>query len=169
MHEHFDGAKALSQAGLAWLQKAEGLRLSPYDDQTGKPCRQWVAGATIGYGHLISREQWPQYCHGISQGQAGQLLQQDLRPFEKTVLAGVRRALRPHQFDALVGLCFNIGGKAFAGSSVLKLVNDPAAPTSYPDLEAAWKAWSRSQGKTMPGLLRRRSEELAIYLHARYP
>ena len=39
--------------------------------------------------------------------------------------AGVRRAVKvpveQHEFDALVSLCFNIGARAFSGSSVVRI------------------------------------------------
>ncbi|MFE8072578.1 hypothetical protein QQM79_16075 [Marinobacteraceae bacterium S3BR75-40.1] len=45
----------LSAQGRALLKRLEGVRLKPYDDQTGLEITQWAAGATIGVGHLIAR------------------------------------------------------------------------------------------------------------------
>lgn len=44
----------MSPQAVTLLQGIEKLRLSPYDDQPGKATAVWVAGATIGYGHLIA-------------------------------------------------------------------------------------------------------------------
>jgi len=158
----------LSPQGIDWLKQVEGQRLQPYDDQTGRAIDRWVAGATVGYGHLIPREEWARLGQGVTLAEAEQLLRKDLVPFELTVNRGLRVALSQHQFDALVILCYNIGGGNFSRSSVLKLVNDAAAATPYPALQAAWMAWTRSQGKVMKGLVNRRGAEWRMYSSGDY-
>ncbi len=96
------------------------------------------------------------------------MFRQDLLPFANAVNAKVTADISQNQFDALVILTFNIGISAFGTSSVLKLVNDPAAITSYPDLESAWKAWNKSQGQVMQGLVNRRNSEWNIYAQGIY-
>ncbi|KAF1013194.1 MAG: Lysozyme RrrD [Stenotrophomonas maltophilia] len=161
-------AMNLSPQGIDWLKQVEGQRLQPYDDQTGKAVDHWVTGATVGYGHLILREEWPRLGQGVTLAEAEQLLRSDLKPFEQTVSRAVKVALSQHQFDALVILCFNIGGGNFARSSVLKLVNDPRVATPYATLQAAWMAWTRSQGKVMQGLVNRRGAEWRMYSSGSY-
>ncbi|ETW95549.1 MAG: hypothetical protein ETSY1_30095, partial [Candidatus Entotheonella factor] len=73
-----------------------------------------------------------------------------------------------HQFDAMVILTYNIGVPNFLSSSALKLINDPNAQTSYSSLESAWKAWNRSQGSVMQGLINRRNAEWKIYSQGIY-
>lgn len=150
------------------LKSIEQLRLTPYDDQTGKDISSWIQGATIGYGHLISQDEWNTYKDGMTQGQANALFAEDISPFVNVVNSKVKVDLSQNQFDALVILTFNIGIGAFGTSSVLKLVNDPSAETSYPSLEAAWKAWNKSQGKVMQGLVNRRNAEWNIYSNKVY-
>lgn len=161
---------ALSGDGLKLLKDIEQLRLKPYDDQTGKEIHAWVAGATIGYGHLIKAAEWNLYKNGITEFTASTLFGLDLAPFVTAVRNGIASALEQHQFDALVMLAFNIGAGAngFAGSSVVKLINDPTAKTNYPNLEAAWKAWNKSQGKVMKGLENRRACEWAVFSQGVY-
>jgi type VI secretion system secreted protein VgrG len=103
------------------------------------------------------------YQNGISEDRAKALFQKDLQPFVDGVNNKVTATLSQNQFDALVLLVFNIGLGNFASSSVLKLINNPAAQTHYPDLEAAWKAWNKSQGNVMQGLVNRRDAEWNIY------
>lgn len=157
----------MSDEGMALLMAIESFRSKPYDDQTGAEISSWVKGATIGYGHLISRDEWDQfgamYQNGISDDRAKALFQKDLQPFVDGVNNKVTATLSQNQFDALVLLVFNIGLGNFASSSVLKLINNPAAQTHYPDLEAAWKAWNKSQGNVMQGLVNRRDAEWNIY------
>ncbi len=161
---------SLSSAGLNLLQEVEQLRLQPYDDQTGNEIAAWTAGATIGYGHLIKHDEWPLYKNGISLADAGELFNKDLAPFVDAVRGKITAKLSQQQFDALVMLVYNIGmgENGFGGSSVVKLVNDPNAPTKYPNLEAAWKAWNKSQGHVMKGLDCRRACEWNVYSQGIY-
>jgi type VI secretion system secreted protein VgrG len=158
----------LSPQGVEWLKQVEGQRLQPYDDQTGRPITAWVPGATVGYGHLIGRGEWDRLAGGVSLEQAEQLLRQDLVPFEQSVARGITAALSQCQFDALVILCYNIGGGNFARSSVVKMINNPRAVTTFATLEAAWMAWTRSQGKVMKGLVNRRGAEWRMYSTGAY-
>lgn len=158
----------LSLKGRQWLKHVEGLRLQPYDDQTGKPTNCWVRGATVGYGHLISQSEWPAMCHGLDESAADAMFCRDLVPFERAVAKIIHTDLSQQQFDALVILTYNIGVANFQASSVVKMINNPKAATSYPDLKAAWMAWSRSQGKVMQGLINRRSAEWDIYARGVY-
>lgn len=157
----------MSDKGMELLMSIEAFRGTPYDDQNGNQISDWVKGATIGYGHLISQTEWNQssniYKNGISQAQAKALFVKDLTPFVDGVNARVAVTISQNQFDALVILAFNIGLGNFGSSSVLKLVNNPSAQTNYPDLESAWKAWNKSQGKVMKGLENRRNVEWNIY------
>lgn len=157
----------MSDKGMKLLMSIEAFREMPYDDQNGNQINDWVKGATIGYGHLISKAEWKRsgdmYKNGITKAQAKELFVQDLQPFIDGVNAKVTATLSQNQLDALVILAFNIGLGSFGRSSALKLVNNPAVKTSYKDLEAAWKAWNKSQGKVMKGLENRRNAEWNIY------
>lgn len=159
---------ALSALAIDWLKRIESVHLNPYDDQTGKPTSVWIKGAMIGYGHLIPSSEWDTYKDGIDAAQAEALLRSDLQPAENAVRRNITVNLQQHQYDALVVLAFNIGINGFAGSSVVLLVNDPSATTAYSSLEAAWKAWNKSQGKVMQGLNNRRDAEWLTYTSARY-
>lgn len=158
----------MSPEAVALLKAIETLRLAPYDDQTGKEIGAWVQGATIGYGHLIAKDEWDTSKDGITAQQADALFLADAAPFERLVGETITAGLQQYQFDALVILAFNIGPSAFRNSSVAKLVNDPHAVTSYASLEEAWKAWNKSQGKVMTGLTNRRAAEWRIYTSAIY-
>ena len=94
----------ISDKGMALLMTIESFRNKPYDDQTGAGISSWVKGATIGYGHLISQDEWNQfgalYQNGISEDQAKALFQKDLQPFVDGVNDKVTAALSQSQFDA---------------------------------------------------------------------
>ncbi len=153
----------LSPRGLKFLMDVEGIRLVPYNDQTGLPTKAWSKGATIGYGHLIRPYEWWKYRKGISKTEAEILLFKDLKPFICAICKAVKPLLKDHQLDALIMLAYNIGIKGFKASSALKLINNTFATTPYRNLEDAWKAWNRSQGKRNKGLINRRNAEWNIF------
>ncbi|EWS66880.1 Phage lysozyme, partial [Vibrio vulnificus BAA87] len=76
----------LSNKGAIFLKQIEQLRLMPYDDQSGRPIKYWVEGATIGYGHLISKSEWDSYKDGTNEKKANELFKADLKPFESSVI-----------------------------------------------------------------------------------
>ncbi|WP_435052713.1 glycoside hydrolase family protein, partial [Helicobacter bilis] len=59
--------------------------LKPYNDQNGKEINSYTKGATIGYGHLISLNEWNLYKNGITLEEADDLFSNDLSPFENAV------------------------------------------------------------------------------------
>ena len=153
----------LSAKGIELLKWVERLRLKPYDDQTGRTITEWCTGATIGYGHLISFPDWPLYADGIDEKEADFLFAEDLAPREAVVTGLVKVPLEQHQYDALVILLYNLGTRQLTDSSALKLINDPAAKTGFSNLEKAWKAFNKSQGKVNQGLINRRVAEWNLY------
>ncbi|MGD8925562.1 MAG: glycoside hydrolase family protein [Thioalkalispiraceae bacterium] len=161
-------ALKVSAKGVNLLKSIERLALKPYDDQNGREITRWVKGATIGYGHLISRNDWPNYKNGLNKTEAEALFKQDLEPFAEHVRNKVTANILQQEFDAMVILAFNIGKTAFASSSALKLINNPGANTSYASLEKAWLAWNKSQGKYSRGLANRRKAEWKIYTKGVY-
>jgi lysozyme len=139
--------RQINSAGLALLKEFEGLRLKAYRCPAGV----W----TIGYGTTIGVEPDME----ITEQQAEGFLRADLARFE----AGVENligAASDNQFSACVSLAYNIGLSAFAGSTVLKrhkLGNKLGA-------SRAFGMWIRGGGKILPGLVRRREAEAALYL-----
>ena len=155
-------ASDVSQVGKDLVKGYEGLRTKPYDDRTGKTITAWNEKATIGYGHLISKEEWETYKNGITTAQADELLDRDLERFVSAVRSTIKPQLKQNQFDALVSLAFNIGVNHFKTSSLVKLINGEPGST-YPDKKTAWLAWNRADGKPSTGLTNRRNAELTIF------
>lgn len=163
-----DEQKGLSAKGEALLKSVEELRLQPYDDQTGKTITSWIEGATIGYGHLISRSEWSLYKSGITATQSDALYTADIAPFVSAVNNALTVSVSQQQFDAAVMLAYNIGVSGFTDSSVVALINNPSASTPYSSLESAWKAWNKSQGSVSQGLINRRNAEWDVYSNGVY-
>lgn len=164
-----------SDNGIRTLKLCEGRvvrngRHVIYDDQNGLPVVTGAplpAGATIGYGHLIKPGE--DFLDGIDEDVATKLLRADLGFAECAVCNAITAVLRQNQFDALVMLCFNIGARNFANSTVVKYINNPNFHSgAYPTLAAAWRAWNRTGGRVSAGLRRRREIELNVYQNGIY-
>ena len=165
----------LSDNGIRTLKLCEGRvvqgdRHVIYDDKNGRPIAAGAPlprGATIGYGHLIKPGE--DFRDGIDEDTATELLRGDLGHAERAVYNAIMANLRQNQFDALVMLCFNIGARNFASSTVVKYINNPEFKSArYPTLAAAWRAWNRTGGRVSAGLIRRREIELNIYQNGIY-
>lgn len=145
-----------SNAGLDLIKKWEGLRLTAYPDPAtkGEPY-------TIGYGHT-SLAGPPKVTPGmrISSTEATEILKDDLKKFEDTVSKLLKRTPTQSQFDAMVSLTYNIGGKNFQNSTVLRKFN----AGDIPGAAEAFMLFVKANGKTMQGLVNRRADERALFL-----
>lgn len=136
------------EIALPLVAEYEGFRSRAYRCPAGV----W----TIGYGSTAGVREGDT----ITREAALQRLREELHHF----MAGVQRLLRlpatPHQLAAMTSLAFNIGLGAFAKSSVLRLHNagDPVAAAR------AFELWNKAGGRVLPGLVRRRAAEAALYL-----
>lgn len=160
----------LSDNGIRTLKLCEGRvvrgdRHVIYDDKNGLPVAAGAplpAGATIGYGHLIKPGE--DFRDGIDENTATELLRADLVTAERAVCGAITVDLQQNQFDALVMLCFNIGARNFANSTVVKYINNPNFKSArYFNLGAAWRAWNKTGGHVSAGLIRRREIEWELF------
>lgn len=143
----------VSQTGIDLIKHFEGLRLEAYQDIAGI----W----TIGYGHTGSDVSEGM---SISEQEAENLLRQDLTRFENGISSAVNVPLGQNQFDALVSLAYNIGINAFRGSTARRLLNK----NKYFEAAEAITWWNKAsingRKQEVPGLVRRRAAEAALFL-----
>jgi lysozyme len=139
--------RTINAAGLALVKAQEGLRLEAYADGSGV----W----TIGYGHTGGVKPGDV----ISSARAEMLLEADLLVAEEAVTRLVMVPLSDNQFAALVDFIFNEGEGAFAGSTLLKKLNEGG----YGLVPACLKSWIFDDGKVAAGLVRRRAAEAALW------
>lgn len=137
----------INAAGLALVKAQEGLRLEAYPDEGGV----W----TIGYGHTKGVKPGDV----ISGAQAEMLLDADLAEAERAVSDLVKVPLTDNQFAALVDFVFNEGAGAFAGSTLLKKLNEGG----YALVPACLKSWIFDNGRMAQGLVKRRAAEAALW------
>ena len=141
-----------SDQGIALIKHHEGVRLTAYADPVGV--------LTIGYGHT-SAAGAPQVTRGMKITQAGAdaILRQDLAKFEGYVSSAVKVPLNQNEFDALVSFTFNLGPGNLRSSTLLKKLNagDRAGAADE------FLKWTKAGGKTLPGLVKRREAERALF------
>ena len=134
----------ISDNGLMIIKKYEGCQLNAYKCSAGK----W----TIGYGHTAGVTQGMT----ITQTQAEAFLKQDIGKFEKLVEKyNSKYNWNQNEFDALVSFAFNIGS---IDQLTAKGTRDRAT------IAAKLLEYTKAGGKVLPGLLKRRKEEQALFL-----
>jgi lysozyme len=91
---------------------------------------------------------------------ADKLLHFQVKLFADEVQRTVKVKLNENQLGALVSFCFNVGGAAFAKSTLARKVN--ANPSDH-TIRNEFMRWTRGGGKVLPGLVKRREEEANLY------
>ncbi len=135
-----------SQQGLDLIKKYEGCRLKAYLDPVGIP--------TIGYGHTSGVK----IGQSITQAQAEKHLQEDVQKFEKEVKKydGIYHWTQS-QFDALVSFTYN------CGSGNLDKLTQKGTRSITTISEKILTYVKAGTGKELPGLVKRRKEEKALF------
>jgi GH24 family phage-related lysozyme (muramidase) len=147
--------RTVNPAALAILRGAEQCRLSAYPDP-GSGGAPW----TIGWGAT-----GPDVHAGLvwTQRQADTRLVEDLGHLAAQMTQACGRvSTSANQFGAMCSLAYNIGFGNFMGSSVLRYHH----AGEHHEAAAAFAAWDKGGGRVLPGLVRRRSAEAALYLTA---
>lgn len=138
----------INQTGLDLIKRFEGLETKAYRCPAGI--------LTIGYGHTT----------GVKEGdtctpeQAEAWLREDCQVAELTVSANVNVPLNQNQFDALVSFIFNLGSGNFVKSTLLKKLNTSDYRGAADELDR----WVNAGGRKLPGLVKRRAAEKALFL-----
>jgi lysozyme len=147
----------MSDNGIQFLIREEGLILKPYKDSVGIP--------TIGVGMTYypdSGRKVQMTDPELTADRAIKYFREMLKIYELGVYAVTRDDITANQFDALTSLTYNIGVAGFKASSLLKRVN---ANLNDPEIAKAFLAYSnaRIDGIKRPVLLGRRKREADLY------
>lgn len=146
----------INAAGLTLIQEFEGFKANAYLDPVGIWTVGWgstkIDGRPVRRGDTVTPEK------------ANSMMQGDLRSFERAVENALKKTPTENEFSAMVSLAYNIGGGAFAASSVVRKFNAG-------DIESAANAFllwrkGRVNGKlvVLKGLERRRKAERKLFL-----
>jgi len=164
-----------SEAGLHLMHKFEGYKNKPYLC----PAHIW----TCGWGTVLYQEQIrlpmvrvegkdvpmirkeyplrPEDNRVWSKEELAAMFKNDLAGFERSVLRLVP-GVSGHQvrFDALVCLAYNIG----AGNLQRSTIRMRANRGDWEGAAEAFRVWVKGGGKVLPGLVKRREAEIALFL-----
>jgi lysozyme len=165
----------LSQAGIDLMHRFEGCRNRPY------LCPAHIH--TIGYGHVLYQEQIklpmvrvpdkhtpmirkeyplsPEDNRVWSKEEINELFRVDVESFERGVLRLVPGCVsRQGSFDALVSISFNFG----LGNLQRSTIRMKANRGDWEGAAEAFRVWTKGGGKVLPGLVKRREAEIALFL-----
>ena len=144
-----------SKAAIDNIKAFEGCRLTAYPDP-GTGGDPW----TIGWGST-----GPDIKRGTvwTQEQADQRLAEHVAEFATGVTAALSgKPTTQPQFDALVSFAYNVGLGNLRTSTLLR----KHRAGDYEGAAAEFGKWTRAAGKVLPGLVRRREAEAALYRRA---
>jgi lysozyme len=139
---------AASLLAMPGIRQWEGLRTMPYLDIVGVP--------TVCYGE--TRVPMRRYAVAECEAMALATLQKDFGPAVVRCVPGLGTAARLHQLAASLLLAYNIGARAFCGSTAARLFN----AGRWRDGCTAFLKWNRAGGRVVQGLINRRQHEVAI-------
>jgi lysozyme len=165
----------LSKAGADLMHRYEGFRTRPYLC----PAHIW----TIGYGHVLYQEQirlpmarvagkdvpmirkeYPlkQEDNRVwTKQEIEELFADDVASFERGVLRLVPGCNgNQGRFDALVSFAFNAG----LGNLQRSTIRMKANRGDWEGAAQAFMAWVKGGGKVLPGLVKRREAERALFM-----
>lgn len=148
-----------------WDSKAERAYEDPYypGDQN------WW---TIGYGttYAVTPSAFPNGLDSIcTREQAIGWLKDETKncaEIIKSALANTSITLSQNEMDACISFAYNCGTSALLSSTFWK--NVVAGIKDSATITANLQAWSKANGQTSPGLLKRRNSEAALFLNADY-
>jgi lysozyme len=132
---------------LAIVPHHEGTVLRTYKDPVGilTSCNGHT-GPELKMGQVFT----PEECSDTLAG--------DLIIHAQGVRACIKKPMADHEIAAFTSLAFNIGVKAFCGSTVARRFNagDQAGACTAIDM------WNKAGGRVWPGLVKRRAAERAL-------
>ena len=139
---------------VALIKEFEGFRSMPYRCPAGI--------ATIGFGSTRYADGTPVAMTDdpITAIDAEALV---LATLNTEYVAAVNRyvqvELNQNQFDACVDFCYNAGAQNFKTSTLLKLIN----AGDFASAAGEFGKWVHGGGQVLPGLVRRREAERALF------
>ena len=156
----------VSPAAIDMIKHHEGVRNKPYRC----PALLW----TVGVGHVIDpthaavkyeeRKSLPipqGWDRILTMGEVDDLLIADLARFERGVLRNCPSAIgRQGIFDALVSFSFNVGLGSLQRSTLRMKTNRG----DFVEAADEFLKWTKAAGRVLPGLVKRRMDERAMYL-----
>lgn len=144
----------MNKATIELIKEFEGFRAKAYLDPVGI--------LTIGYGTTAAAGVGIKPALGmtITEAQAVGYLMAAVDKFAAQIAPKITKPINENEFGAFVSLAYNIGPGAFGKSSALRKFNAG-------DKQGAANSillWNKAGSKVLPGLVRRREAERALFL-----
>ena len=142
---------------ISILKKHEGCRLKAYKCPAGV--------LSIGFGNTFY-EDGRKVKEGdtITMEQAERLLLKVIEGFRKQLIPLLTVELPDDALNALLSFTYNVGIGNVKKSTLLKKIN--RNPLDLKGIEEEFNKWTKGGGKVLPGLVKRRKEEYALYEEA---
>lgn len=159
----------LSDEGAEFIGSWEGLYLKAYEDPYYPGNQSWW---TIGYGttYAVTPEAFQNGLESTcTKEQAIKWLKDEARNCAETIKADLDSKgvlLNQNEIDALISFAYNCGTGALLNSTLYK--NICAGIRDTETIVSNFKAWSRANGVTSAGLLKRRISEASLFLNTDY-
>ena len=154
----------VSKEAIEGIKKDEGVRTKPYRC----PALIW----SVAVGHVIDQSHIrvpfnerkniplpPEWDRVLSMAEVDAILAADLATFERGVLRLCPGGLTQGRFDALVSFSFNVGLGNLQRSTIRMKHNRG----DFEGAAESFMAWTKAGGKELPGLVKRRKHERALY------
>lgn len=155
----------VSKELIELIKHHEGVRFRPYRC----PALLW----TVGVGHVIDpthinvpineRKSLPipdGWDRQLTPAEIDAILTADLATFERGVLRLCPANLTQSRFDSFVSFSFNVGLGNLQRSTIRQKHNRG----DFEGAAEAFMQWTKAGGKELPGLVKRRKDEMALYL-----
>jgi lysozyme len=137
----------------AWIAIAEP-KIKHWEQFRSEP--YWDFGQwSNGYGQHCEKGAAP-----ITEEQASLRLAAYLAGLAARIMPLIKVPVTDNQGAALLMLVYNIGVPAFTKSTLLKRLNAGL----HKEAADQFLVWKKSKGKTLPGLVKRRADERALFL-----
>ena len=148
--------RAVYAKGLELTKLSEGFRKMLYNDAAGF--------CTIAYGHLVKRAscdgtEQDEFLMGVTKERGGELLVDDMRIAQITVMTSVEITLTDGQFAALCDFVYNVGSGNFRSSTLLKVLN----ARQLEQVPYQLRRWIKAGGRELAGLKERREREITLF------
>lgn len=150
-------ARKLSPTGAALIKSFEGCHKR--DGNAFKPYVCPGGVLTIGWGHTNHQGRAFDKAARWTQQDCDDAFDEDMEKFAKQLTALVKVPLKPNQFDALMSFAYNCGLGNLKSSTLLRKLN----AGDYHGAALEFHRWNRSNGKVLPGLVRRRAAEALLF------
>lgn len=152
----------LSKRGAQFIAEHEGAITQLYNDPAGH--------CTIGIGHLIhygscTDEDRARYPDGLSESEMYTLFIQDTELYQAAVRSVVSVPLTQPQFDALVSFSYNLGANAITNDNDLRQAINLGDNQVFAE---CLRTYVHGGGKRLPGLVKRRDDEIKLYVFGHY-